>query len=295
MTKTSGYDTEAPLTVPDIAGADAALSPGSIAFDASDDGKARVILGAGQFGTVYRGRLFGEAVAIKCMPLRLGGGATSDRLLAEVAVLKACRSDFVVQYRGHEVRADGAGGRELLLATEVMAGGDLRNALDEGHVSWGKGGARIALDVASGLQYLHSRSPRILHLDIKSKNVLLAAEGGAGDAWRAKIADYGISQVLPASRSYLASNLAMQGTLAWAAPEQLLGQRCTVAADVFALGVVLWELVTGEGPVRGRMRDVQAPEECPPEVAELMTRCWAAEPGKRPSAAECVTVLQKFI
>lgn len=53
------------------------------------------------------------------------------------------------------------------------------------------------------------------------------------------------------------------GTWAWAAPEVLLGKRSTTQADIYSFGVVIWELVTGEQPVRGNARDVLVPAECP--------------------------------
>ena len=56
----------------------------------------------------------------------------------------------------------------------------------------------------------------------------------------------------------------MGGTWAWAAPEVILGRRSSTPADIYSFGVVLWELVTGESPVRGNARDVLVPSECPP-------------------------------
>ena len=135
-------------------------------------------------------------------------------------------------------------------------------------------------DVAKGLRYLHSK--RVVHLDLKSANILLSR---AGDA---KIADVGMARVL--SRSCL-SAMSAGGTFAWSAPEVLAGRRCTEKVDVYSWGVVLWEVCTGEAPVRGDMRALRVPEECPAFVAQLQQRCVAEDPDARPTAAEILEAL----
>ncbi len=87
------------------------------------------------------------------------------------------------------------------------------------------------------------------HLDLKSSNVLIAADGTA------KISDVGLAALI--SRSYL-SQMAPAGTWAWVAPEVILGGRVTMKADIFSFGVVLWEIITLERPAwRGNLRDIR--------------------------------------
>lgn len=56
--------------------------------------------------------------------------------------------------------------------------------------------------------------------------------------------------------------------------------------DIYSFGIVLWEIVTGERPLRGQTRELRVPEECPPEVDALISRCMAADPAARPSAKD---------
>ena len=84
------------------------------------------------------------------------------------------------------------------------------------------------------------------------------------------------------------------GTFAWAAPEVLAGRACTEKADIFSYGVVLWEVCTGDAPVRGGMRALRVPEECPEGVAELCRECTAEVPGQRPAAKDIVHRLQRL-
>ena len=77
-------------------------------------------------------------------------------------------------------------------------------------------------------------------------------------------------------------------------PEVLLGARCTSKSDVYSYGVVLWEIVTGQVPVRGQLRDVQVPGECPDEVRRLILDCLEQNPKRRPTAIELVERLRKI-
>lgn len=148
-------------------------------------------------------------------------------------------------------------------------------------------GNNVALDIAAGLVYLHRH--RVVHMDLKSNNILLN-----GDAEpKAKISDVGLARILPTSQEYLASS-GNQGTWNWSAPEVILGHRCSSPVDIWSFGVVLWEICTGEPPVRGQLRQPNVPEECPQEIVDVMEACWDSEPSKRPSAAELLPVLQRL-
>ena len=199
--------------------------------------------------------------------LKSSASSPSNQVLREIALLKACRSQHVVSFMG-ACFLDG----EVQLVTELMPAGDLWTALRKGQVSWSRCGRQIAMDVASGLSYLHSR--RVIHLDLKSSNILLRWTGGPDESkdapssqgtlepevssckYQAKVSDVGLARIVPESREYI-SSLGGAGTWNWCAPEVILSQKCTSAADMWSFGVILWELCTQEIPVRGRMRPVR--------------------------------------
>eukprot|EP00887_Chlorella_sp_A99_P005023 scaffold4.g5023.t1 len=233
------------------------------------------MLGSGGFGTVYKAVRNGvQPVAVKV--LTAGGDVSridDTSFAGEISILRACRDANILQFAGACVK-DG----RLCLVTEYLEGGSLGANLRFSRVTWYKRGKRIALDLARALVYLHSK--KIVHLDVKSANVLLARDGTA------KLGDVGMARII--ADGYITG---VVGTLAWSAPEMLWGTKCTAKADVYSFGVVLWEIATGETPVRGQLRDPVVPEECPAELCDLIARCLDADPDVRPSAVELVTLL----
>jgi hypothetical protein len=245
-------------------------------------------LGTGAFGTVYKGLYCGkDNVAIKILH-RLEDSRHTESFAREVALLKTLRDRHIVQFLGASL--SGPQGTAMLV-TELMELGDLWRALpardSQGHriFSWNRRGKRVMQDVACGLGYLHSK--RIVHFDLKSANILLSRAGTA------KLADIGMARVL--HKSYLSIVSSGLGTFAWSAPEVLAGRRCGCKADIYSLGVVLWEVCTGEAPVRGVMRTLDPQkDECPIQVVELYNRCVAENPDERPTALEILQILEKM-
>eukprot|EP00884_Botryococcus_braunii_P007070 jgi/Botrbrau1/16364/Bobra.0372s0003.1 len=235
-------------------------------------------LGSGTFGKVLKGIRDGvHDVALKISK----SNVSREAFLREVALLKSCRNSNIVQFQG----ACHVKGR-VWLVMEYMPGGNLRNHLAaERNWEWGRRAAILALDIARGMAYLHSQN--VIHLDLKSGNVLLTSDG------RAKIADVGVAHCLNENRTHC-SNLQM-GTFAWMAPEIILERRAGFAADVYSFGVILWELVTGKLPVRGRLRELRVPEDCPEAVARLFARCQASNPADRPTAKDVAVQLQSIL
>jgi len=235
-------------------------------------------LGKGSYGTVYRGTIRQvQPAAIKVLNENLGTEA-SAAFWREAAILKhASRDRNVVQLYGTSSLPDG----KFLLVTELMEQGDLRDALTNKKTAenlvWSRKGKSVAIDISRGITALHAVN--VIHRDLKSKNVLLT------DNFTAKVADVGIAGVH--SQGYLTAGAGqVLGTLAWSAPELLLGGRCSEKVDIYSLGVVLWELATGNVPQRGFVEPPPPSKDCPAELSLLIKDCINPEPSARPNAKQ---------
>ena len=158
---------------------------------------------------------------------------------------------------------------------------------------------KAAFDVARALSYLHSLPAPILHLDVKSPNILLHQTNAYSNI-TAKLADFGLSRSLHLS---LALQTAAIDNCIWTAPEVLSRQFVTLKADVYSFGMILWELfhwdfpfsswkwmakleaaiISGERPV---ISDQVTRDH--PTIAQLMKECWASIPSDRPDFASSI-------
>ncbi|XP_042952548.1 serine/threonine-protein kinase STY8-like isoform X2 [Carya illinoinensis] len=152
---------------------------------------------------------------------------------------------------------------------------------------------QIALDLARGLSYLHSE--KIVHRDVKTENMLL-------DKTRTvKIADFGVARVEASNPNDMTGET---GTLGYMAPEVLNGNPYNRKCDVYSFGICLWEVYCCDMPypdlsfaevtsavVRQNLRP-EIPRCCPSSLANVMKRCWDANPDKRPEMAEVVSMLE---
>ena len=217
----------------------------------------KVVIGTGAFGVVFRGVIPGLGqVAVK----RLDRHAADDELLSdflrEVAVLQLAEHPNLMRMLGCGVSREAR-----YLVYPFMGGGDLLSYLSSSHPTSLQHGCRLGIvqDVVAGLSALHSHSPAVLHRDLKPQNVLISMDGigSTGGRPRALLSDFGLSRFSPELRA--ASHLTsahMVGTLGYRAPEVLSGHYST-ASDVYSLGVVLLQCVTGRHvivPTQGSAR-----------------------------------------
>ncbi|KAH7425583.1 hypothetical protein KP509_11G060800 [Ceratopteris richardii] len=195
------------------------------------------IIGYGGFGTVYKLIMDdGKAFAVKKIEKWNTG---SDRFFeGELKILGTIKHRNLVNLRGY---CNGPFAR--LLIYDYLQGGSLDEVLHEhnpSNLSWAAR-LKIALGAAQGLAYLHHDcSPRVVHRDIKSSNILLDTN------FEPHVSDFGLAKLLEDNETHVTTVIA--GTFGYLAPEYLHNGRATEKADVYSYGVVLLELLSGKRP-----------------------------------------------
>lgn len=236
-------------------------------------------LGRGGLGVVRvaRDRSSGARRAAK-IALPGAAAASDERVLREARLLRGLDHPRVA--RLIEVVRDREGA--LVLVYELVPGEDLAEVLARRRPAPPEVSAWVA-DVAEGLEALHGAG--LVHRDLKPGNLMLEPSG------RIRVLDFGLARPEVAGETLTESGVVM-GTLATMAPEQLRGERATPAADVYALGCVAHELLTGAPPFRGELAEMirQHMEADPPGVpgragvSRVIHGALAKEPATRPSA-----------
>lgn len=203
-------------------------------------------IGRGGMGRVFRARhaKLDREVAVKLLPAELAGDATFQaRFEREARVLARMHHPHVVAVYDFGALPQGAG----YLVMEYVSGGTLRSRLPLEPAE----AERVVEELCSALAYAHERG--IVHRDIKPENVLFDAAG------RARLADFGIARLLLDDHTVLTQPLAVLGTPRYMAPEARSGAAADARVDVFAVGVLLQEMLEGEAapsPLRARLEAV---------------------------------------
>lgn len=270
----------------DRAGSSDAEAP-SLASGAVVGGRARIIskLGDGAMGSVYEAEdlLTGRPVAIKL--LRAADRDALRRFVAEADAASAVHHPAIVRTLHVDVAEDGT----LYQLMELVRGVTLRRFASAARVRIGEA-ARIGASIAGALSAAHAQG--VVHRDIKPENVLLSA-----DAPGVRVLDFGIAKHLAAgSDGETQRPHPVVGTPGYMSPDQIRPSGATTpAADVYSLGVVLFELIAGRRPfMKPRVEDVlvahlYAPPPAlggPPELASIVGACLEKQPSARPTATE---------
>ncbi len=245
-------------------------------------------LGAGSLGRVFHATApDGTSVAIKVLhPHMLGSDDARVRFLREARALKDVRHP-------HIARLLDAFEHEGLpvLKLELVRGRSLRRYLDE-EGPMDPDMARVVLEqLTEALGALHGAG--WLHRDIKPENVILVSESAG--ALETRLLDFGLARSLEVTGGSQTAEGTFVGSLAYAAPEQVLGDKVGPAADWWALGVLAYELLTNARPFRGdrRLAIVRSilwtpPPEIkgPPDIARTIRALLVKDSQKRPTYAE---------
>jgi serine/threonine-protein kinase len=257
-------------------------------------------LAQGGFGAVYRAThvATGAAVAIKVLhPQFAQSPEVVARFRREAAALAQLRDPHTVTLYEHGETADGT----VWLAMELLSGESLLDRFTaSGKMPWRRVVA-IAREVCSSLVEAHALG--IIHRDLKPANIHLERRGDADDY--VKVIDFGIAKVLEDSvleNIELTAAGQMIGTYDYMSPEQLVGGELTPASDLYTLGVVMYEMISGvrpypdvQGPASmlGAVLTKQPPSlaslcEVPPELDALVMRCLERDPDDRFASASQV-------
>jgi len=260
------------------------------------EGRYRIhgMLGRGGMGEVYRADdlKLGQPVALKFLPQGLDDGDRLSRFLNEVKLARQVSHPNVCRvYDIGEVRSPSGTGRgQQFLSMEYVDGEDLGSLLRRiGHLPTDKA-SQIARQICAGLQAAHEQG--ILHRDLKPANVMIDGQG------RAKITDFGLAGLEEA----IPDADLQSGTPAYMAPEQIRGEEVTVKSDIYALGLVLYEIFTGKRafdaktPADLRRAQTETTPTDPstlvpgmdPAAESVILRCIEKSPAGRPASALAV-------
>ena len=250
-------------------------------------------LGAGGMGEVWKAHdaNLDREVAIKVLAHgALSDDASRERFRREAHVLSRLSHPGVATIYDFDVQ-DGVD----FLVMELVPGGSLASRLESGPLPIDEV-MRVGAAIADALHEAHERG--FLHRDLKPGNIVLTQTG------QPKILDFGLALLLAAGKGSgkLTQTGMILGSLPYMSPEQLLGEADSVSTDVYALGVMLFEMVAGRRPfVKERAEALMfeifgnAPPavrsirpDAPPELDQLISACLAKEPARRPTSAAAI-------
>ncbi|KAJ9538316.1 hypothetical protein OSB04_031049 [Centaurea solstitialis] len=215
------------------------------------------VIGKGGFGKVYKGIIDSEVSPVAIKRLNCDSSQGAPEFWTEISMLSKVRHSHIVSLIGY-CKA----GQEMVLVYEYMPNGSLADHLHKikskgrsSSLSWDER-LNICIDAARGLDYLHTGTSvrqRIIHRDVKSSNILL------DENLAAKISDFGLSRTGPSNlvdTTHVYTNL-IRGTFGYMDEEYFLTRRLTRKSDVYAFGVVLFEVLSGRPAVNPLLEEEQ--------------------------------------
>jgi serine/threonine protein kinase len=243
-------------------------------------------IGSGANSRVVRGfdPLIHRIVAIKLFSPTLASGAGRERFLTEARVVGQISHVSIVAL--HDMGIEESNGTPYLVM-EYVEGHALERILEKGSVPFPRACAWIA-EIATALAVAHRKG--VIHGDVKPANVLINEEG------RVKLTDFGMARL--ASKD--SKDTPLLGTPAYWCPEQILGKPQDARSDIFSLGVILYEMLTGTRPfdsdsLQGICSRIMSSTPLPPShsnpslpagLNDLVASCLAKDPRHRRSSAE---------
>ncbi|KAM0020347.1 putative protein kinase RLK-Pelle-CrRLK1L-1 family [Helianthus debilis subsp. tardiflorus] len=276
-----------------------------------------LVIGRGGFGKVYKGTITNGPNILTVAIKRLDSTSTqgASEFWAEVNMLSNLRHCHLVSFIGYC-----NDGLEMILVYEYMPNGTLEDHLHKRQtpLSWVQR-LTICIGAARSLDYLHMGTGikhGVVHRDVKSSNILL------DDSWEAKISDFGLSKICPKNRQTTYVNTGIKGTFGYLDPDYFYTGKLTRKSDVYAFGVVLFEVLCGKRAVdrriheehwglavwaqesikEGRLKQIvdtsirgSVSPKCLKEFAQLAKQCLHKDPKQRPTMAKVVVGLESTL
>uniref|UniRef100_A0A0P4W3D2 mitogen-activated protein kinase kinase kinase n=1 Tax=Scylla olivacea TaxID=85551 RepID=A0A0P4W3D2_SCYOL len=259
------------------------------------------VIGVGGFGKVYRGTWKGQEVAVKAARQDPDEdiSVTIENVRQEAKLFWPLKHENIVALKGVCLQEP-----NLCLVMEYARGGSLTRVLQQRKVIGPSVLTDWAIQIARGMNYLHSHAPvRIIHRDLKSSNVLLSESIDNNDLQfkTLKITDFGLAREVSKT-----TRMSAAGTYAWMAPEVIKTSTFSKASDVWSYGVLLWELLTGESPYKGidtlaiaygvamNKLWLHIPATVPEAWRKLMKSCWELDPHARPTFIDILKKLDEI-
>ena len=263
------------------------------------------VLGEGGMGTVYLAEhpMIGKRVAVKMLrpDLSTDPGLVS-RFFQEAKAVNDIRHPNIVDISDFGHTKEGS----VYFVMELMEGQNLRDRLSASGPMPIDQAVTIARQVMDALTAAHRVG--IIHRDLKPDNIFLVTEPQAPFGFKAKLFDFGVAKLLGDKQNQVGHKTidgAVVGTLFYMAPEQALCQDVGAAADIYAMGVVMYEMVTGTVPFRAEqlvmllnaiLKQPAPPPsrirpETPPWLDRLILRCLEKDPEARPHSMEEVSAV----
>ena len=236
------------------------------------------LVGQGQFGKVYGGihRHTGELVALKELNAE---NISTRQFLSEIHILFTLQHPHVVSCFGVEHQE-----QKRYLISEYCNAGTLRTLIDSSYDLSLEQKLKLIIDILDGLDYIHSKN--IIHRDLKPDNILLSL---THKGWTAKISDFGIAKIHDQETDPTSVNIGYTGSPAYMAPEQFYG-KCSRASDIYAIGIIFWELLTNDRPflgtpaeiMKGHLNEIlEIPEQIPESLQEIILQALEKLPQNR--------------